>query len=161
MVAWHPSGKYLSTGGRIIDLEGREVFHLPVGGIVDPSFSPDGGYLVGYCRMLRIKREIKDGKEVWKAEEMPIAPGADKFPRWSPCGRYIINGWEGGIRLVDLLIGTTVVSSITPGQIPDPEYDKRQGEYLAKFRSYIKKNDLQWWNNMVDKFPNLNLEYVK
>lgn len=160
MLAWHPSGKYLATGGKIIDLEGNKVCQFPVG-VPHPCFSPDGGYLVGYTQMLRIKREIKDGKEVWKAEEMPIAPGADKFPKWSPCGRYIINGWEGGIRLVDLLIGTTVVSSITPGQIPDPGYDKREGEDLAKFRSYIKKNDPQWWNNMVDKFPNLNLEYVK
>ncbi|MEK7274165.1 MAG: hypothetical protein AAB110_02820, partial [Candidatus Desantisbacteria bacterium] len=76
------------------------------------------------------------------------APGADVCPKWSPCGRYIINGWEGGVSLVDLLYGNTEIS-LTPEQTIGPIASMNACRELRKFREYLQTNDIESWNALV------------
>jgi len=153
---WHPSGKYLITaikgkygGAVLIDLDGKIIVNdTPIAST--PCFSPDGNYLVGYCNMFRIKRTMSEGKEKWTGERI-IGPSGTS-PKWSPCGRYIIYGWEGGVSIVDLLYGYTC-KDITPGQ-SGGEYEREQQRiHLRGFRQWVQENDPEWWDKMIQKFP--------
>ena len=100
---------------------------------------------------------MSEGKEKWMGEKMWIgdrvmSPGAGNSPKWSPCGRYIIYGWEGGVSIVDLLYGYTC-KDITPGQ-SGGEYEREQQRiHLRGFRQWVQENDPEWWDKMIQKFP--------
>ncbi|PIX16711.1 hypothetical protein COZ71_06995, partial [Candidatus Desantisbacteria bacterium CG_4_8_14_3_um_filter_40_12] len=117
-------------------------------------FSPDGNYLVGYCNMFRIKRTMSEGKEKWTGEDTPGIHfgGGGNAPKWSPCGRYIIAGSEGGVTIVDLLYGYDG-KVLTPG-LSRGEFDREQSRItLRGFRQWVQQNDPEWWNVMIQKFP--------
>ncbi|MFH1963223.1 MAG: hypothetical protein ABIJ30_10205, partial [bacterium] len=88
-VTWHPSGKYIYGAG-MRDLDGNMLSPDFPRGIASPSFSPDGNYIVGYCAMVRVKRMVVEGKEKWVGEKVPF--GGGQSSKWSPDGRYIIEG---------------------------------------------------------------------
>ena len=155
---WHPSGKYLITAmnkkaGWIIDLDGKIIDKIDTKAST-PCFSPDGNYLVGYCNMFRIKRTMSEGKEKWTGEDTPGIHfgGGGNAPKWSPCGRYIIAGSEGGVTIVDLLYGYDG-KVLTPG-LSRGEFDREQSRItLRGFRQWVQQNDPEWWNVMIQKFP--------
>lgn len=104
-ISWFPDNKRIMiTAGDmsiaktkemnfIIDLEGQTIKELPR--MSSPSISPDGKW-VAYFNVNIWKMDI-NGKNIIK-----IYPkGGSFFPKWSPDGKIILFGWEGGIEVIN------------------------------------------------------------
>jgi hypothetical protein len=88
-IMWFTDNKTIFTGhNEIIDINGKAIGKLSCGD--NPSISPNGQWVIHNQGIMNLETGEKRGFTVNFG-----------FPKWSPAGKHIITGWEGGVNIFD------------------------------------------------------------